>query len=100
MTAAARLTVDGEILALAGELRLAGAGREAIRDVRGDAAVLDLSGVRTCDSAGLALVVDWLRAARRRDLRLSIRGAPQQLVHLAQVSGLEDIISGEGKGAA
>ena len=71
--------MNGEVLVLTGELRLASVtgvlnpGREAIRDARGGAAVLDLSGVRTCDSAGLALVVDWLRAARRQIGRASCR---------------------------
>ena len=102
----ARLEVEGDVLRLAGDLGLTSVGgvledgRAAIAAAPGRAVVLDLSGVDKSDSAGLALVVDWLRAARRRDLALSIRGAPAQLALIARVSGLDELIGGEEASAA
>ncbi len=103
--AAAELGVDGARLTLAGvlDLHTVGAvlepGRRAIDGVVGERAVLDLAAVRRSDSAGLALVVDWLRAARRRGLDLAIEGAPPQLADIARVSGLDGLIGVEDDGA-
>jgi phospholipid transport system transporter-binding protein len=102
----ARLSVHGNRLQVVGVLDLRSvvglleAGRRAIDASSGSEAVLDLSGVRRSDSAGLALVVDWLRAARRRGLRLAIEGAPSQLMDIARVSGLEELMHGEPAVAA
>ncbi|MDA1106926.1 MAG: STAS domain-containing protein [Proteobacteria bacterium] len=54
--------------------------------------VLDLGGIERTDSAGLALLVEWLRQARhqRRDLRF--RNIPAQLLAIAKASGLENIL--------
>lgn len=54
--------------------------------------VLDLSGVERTDSAGLALLVEWLRQARRRQQNLHFRNIPAQLLAIAKASGLEDIL--------
>jgi len=103
---AARLEVEGGRLRLAGELALGTVaavlepGRRAIAAIDGERAVLDLSGVRKSDSAGLALVVDWLREARGRGLALSIEGTPSQLADIARVSGLEELMCVEVPGAA
>ncbi len=54
--------------------------------------VLDLRGVGRTDSAGLALLVEWLRQARRRRQDLRFRNIPAQLLAIAKASGLEDIL--------
>ena len=56
--------------------------------------VLDLSAVTKADSAGLALVVDWMRTAKQRDSDLQIVGASAQLTDIARVSGLADFLAG------
>jgi phospholipid transport system transporter-binding protein len=53
---------------------------------------LDLQGVSRSDSAGLALLVEWLRFARERDRKLSFRNLPEQLRDIARVSGLEELL--------
>ena len=94
MPPAAELRVDGARLSLSGELgfstvaQVLTEGRRAVDAQSGDVAVLDLDGVTKSDSAGLALVVDWLRAARARNLRLELRGIPQQMADIARLSGL------------
>ena len=99
--AAAQLGVDGARLTLAGVLDLHTVaavlepGRHAIAGVAGQSAVLDLAAVERSDSAGLALVVDWLRTARRRGLDLAIEGTPAQLADIARVSGLDELLGVE-----
>jgi phospholipid transport system transporter-binding protein len=98
--ASVSLEANGSELALVGELGFASVtqvlepGRRAIAGVAGVRAVLDLSRVTRTDSAGLALVVDWLRTARARGLQLELRAVPPQLAELAGISGLSDLISG------
>ncbi len=53
---------------------------------------LDLAGVRRADSAGLALLVEWLSQAKRLGRRLSFRHVPEQILRMARVGGLEDIL--------
>lgn len=54
--------------------------------------VCDLNGVGRSDSAGLALLVSWARAARRRGKVLQLRSVPAQLMSLIEVSGLEAVL--------
>ena len=53
---------------------------------------VDLSGVRRCDSAGLALMVEWLSHARRLKRSLRFQHVPAQILRMAEVSGLENIL--------
>ncbi len=54
--------------------------------------VIDLAQVERSDSAGLALLTEWLRQARRRGARLRFVGLPEQMRSLARVSGVLDIL--------
>lgn len=54
--------------------------------------VLDLSGVTRTDSAGLALMVEWLRLARGRDIRLRFADLPHQMREIARISDLLPIL--------
>ncbi|MBN8923039.1 MAG: hypothetical protein BGP10_02790 [Rhodanobacter sp. 68-29] len=59
----------------------------------GDRSTLDLAGVRSCDSAGLACVLAVLAAARVRGQVVSLRHVPDGLRTLAQVSGVEAFLA-------
>jgi phospholipid transport system transporter-binding protein len=102
----ARLSAQGDRLQVVGVLDLDSvvglleAGRRAIEALPDSGAVLDLSGVQRSDSSGLAVVVDWLRVARRRGLDLVVEGTPAQLLDIARLSGLEGLMSGEHAVAA
>ncbi|MGE0371222.1 MAG: lipid asymmetry maintenance protein MlaB [Gammaproteobacteria bacterium] len=62
---------------------------------------LDLGGVTRADSAGLALLIEWLRLARSRRASLEIVNMPAQLRAIARVSGLDGILpSGAAEGGA
>ena len=57
-----------------------------------DEVCFDLQAVTRSDSAGLALLVEWMQFARQRDRKLSFRNLPDQLRDIARISGLEDIL--------
>ena len=52
----------------------------------------DLAGVQRVDSAGLALLLEWLREAQRRNKEIRFQNIPEQLAAIARVSGLNDIL--------
>jgi len=54
--------------------------------------VVDLSGVTRIDSAGLALMVEWLRQARGSQCTLQFRNIPEQVLTLVRINGLQDVI--------
>lgn len=54
--------------------------------------ILDLDGVSRADSAGLALLVEWMRFARRSDKQISFMNVPEQLLHIAEASSIEEIL--------
>jgi len=57
-----------------------------------EACVIDLSKVTRAGSAGVSLLLGWLRFANNRDLPLSFSHLPEDLLGVAQVSGLQDIL--------
>lgn len=95
-----RLVVNENTLTLAGEISfytvntILVEGRKALGELSTGKAVLDLSAVTKTDSAGLALVVDWIRAAKQRGSELQIVGVSPQLADIARVSGLDDFLAG------
>ncbi len=54
---------------------------------------VDFSSVTTADSAALALLLDWLRAARTNGRQIRVCALPPSLSSLAQLYGIEDILS-------
>ena len=49
---------------------------------------IDLEAVTRGDSAGLALLVEWLRLAQERDITLQYHNLPSQLREIARISDL------------
>ena len=63
------------------------------RRVAGEGAIrVDLKGVTRADSAGLALLLAWLRDAERAGRSISFVNVPAQLQSIARVCGLEEIL--------
>ena len=58
----------------------------------GGNATVDLTGVRRCDSSGLALLIQWMREARSQSVEIRFTHLPDQLVHIAEASGLDEIL--------
>ncbi|MGA7799783.1 MAG: STAS domain-containing protein [Gammaproteobacteria bacterium] len=54
--------------------------------------VVDLRDVERADSAGLALLVEWMRTARRRQTAVRFVNMPAQMLAIARVSSLDQIL--------
>ena len=54
--------------------------------------VFDLKAVTRTDSAGLALLLEWMTMARARQLQIHFCNLPAQLWEIAKVSDLEELI--------
>jgi phospholipid transport system transporter-binding protein len=54
---------------------------------------VDLAGVTRSDSAGLALLVEWLRESELAGNTIRFVNVPAQLLSIARVCGLEEILS-------
>jgi phospholipid transport system transporter-binding protein len=61
----------------------------------GKAWSIDLSGVTAGDSAGLAVLVEWLSAARARGATLRYEAVPAQILAIARISDLEALLLGQ-----
>ena len=53
---------------------------------------VDLEGVGRADSAGLALLIEWVRSAHRAGKTLSFHGVPSQMSAIARTSDLEGVL--------
>jgi phospholipid transport system transporter-binding protein len=58
--------------------------------------VMELSEVGRVDSAGLALLIQWMRMARGQSVDILFRHVPQQLLAIARASDLETVLPLEG----
>jgi phospholipid transport system transporter-binding protein len=65
-------------------------GADAI--AKNQAAVIDLAGVTEGDSAALALLIEWLSIAQSAKHPLRYENLPSQLMQLAVLSEVEDLL--------
>lgn len=54
--------------------------------------VVDLSQVEAVDSAAVSMLLGWLRAARHSRHALRVTGLPEDLVSLARLYGVADLL--------
>lgn len=54
--------------------------------------VMELADVERVDSAGLALLIQWMRMAREQGVEILFRHVPEQLLAIAHASDLDHII--------
>jgi phospholipid transport system transporter-binding protein len=66
-------------------------GREWLNTSAAQNCCLDLSLVTYSSSAGIALLLGWLRVARKQNKNLRILPLPKNIVALAKVGGLSDL---------
>ncbi len=52
---------------------------------------VDLSGVSRADSAGLALLLEWMAEAAQRDASLVLKGMPDSLLAVAKLCQIESL---------
>lgn len=53
---------------------------------------VDLTEVTRSDSAGLALLVAWMREAQQAEKAISFRHLPAQMLAIANATGLDDFL--------
>lgn len=53
----------------------------------------DLSGVTGSNSAGVALMLEWIRYATEKHRAIDFRNIPSQLKSMIAISGIEQLIS-------
>jgi phospholipid transport system transporter-binding protein len=55
---------------------------------------LDLGGVPEGDSAGLALLIEWIRRARKQNQQLKFKNIPTQIAALGRISQVDELLTG------
>jgi phospholipid transport system transporter-binding protein len=92
-----RFAASAEGWVVSGALVLATAARayaDGVRLQQGHpAARLDLSGIDAIDSAGVAVLLAWVAAARQRGESLQVVGLPAAGAALARVGGVLELLS-------
>lgn len=53
---------------------------------------LELDGIERANSAGVALLLEWRREARRRGVELTLGHVPEAVLRVARLSGVEDLL--------
>lgn len=59
---------------------------------QGNEIQIDLQGVSRADSAGLALLVEWMRNAQALGKSIRFLNIPQQMLAIARVSSLDQVL--------
>jgi phospholipid transport system transporter-binding protein len=59
---------------------------------KGKPCTIDLSRVTEADSAGLAVLVEWLATARVRGAKIRYQCIPAQILAVARISDLESLL--------
>lgn len=54
--------------------------------------LVDFSGVEAVDSAAVGMLLGWLRAVRRNQRTLRVTGLPDDLLSLAHLYGVADLL--------
>jgi phospholipid transport system transporter-binding protein len=90
----------GDVLTVSGDIDMASAGAIAVRGrslLREGGSGVDLSALGEVDSAGLSVLLEWLREARSLGRALPVRGAPEQLLRLARLYQVSDLLPMEAR---
>lgn len=90
---------DGRF-AITGDLTFATIGRQAAKSLAflrvTQQVTVDLAQVNNADSAGLALMIEWLKFARSHQTQLLFLHIPKTLLNLASLGGLDATLFSDG----
>ena len=78
------------VLSFATVSQLTASGKQLIIDEVID--TIDLMAVEQSDSAGLALLIEWLRVARQQQQALRFINIPSHMQAFARVSGVDELL--------
>lgn len=92
---AGRVVVTGELtFATARDARQLGV--LVFESSRAERIVVDCAGVVRADSAGLAVLLDWLSWGRRRKKPVSLENLPASLLAIARISEVDGLLTAAG----
>ena len=90
-----RVTVTGELtFASARDARQIGV--LVLEGSRAERIAIDCGGVTRADSAGLAVLLDWLAWGRRKSRVVTLENLPAALVAIARISEVDGLLTGTG----
>jgi phospholipid transport system transporter-binding protein len=90
-----RIVVTGELtFATARDARQL--GTLVLESSRAERLVIDCAAVTRADSAGLAVLLDWLAWARRKSRVIEFQNLPQSLVAIARISEVDGLLTAAG----
>jgi phospholipid transport system transporter-binding protein len=69
-----------------------GTGRQSLAAASASSLEIDCAGISASDSAGLAVLIDWLAAARTEGRKLRYTKLPEGLKALSRLSELEELL--------
>jgi phospholipid transport system transporter-binding protein len=94
-SATGRVVVTGELtFATARNARLLGVA--VLEGSGAKSFVIDCKGVTRADSAGLAVLLDWLAWGRRKSRAVSFENLPASLVAIARISEVDGLLTATG----
>ena len=67
-------------------------GLNALRNASARELEVDCSGITHSDSAGLAVLLDWMSIMKREGRPLCFSGLPPALLAVARISGVEEML--------
>jgi phospholipid transport system transporter-binding protein len=86
---------EGTTLKLSGPVTLANVAQvleEGLQQIRDGARTIDLGEVTELDSSLLAMLLAWLREAKRRNAEVAFANLPQGLETIAQLYGVDGLL--------
>ncbi|MCW9025219.1 MAG: STAS domain-containing protein [Gammaproteobacteria bacterium] len=88
---------NGGTLQVSGELNLktvpdALSQFESLPVTSAESVLIDLGGVTRSDSAGVALLIEYIRQLRLADVPVTVSHLPAQMQEMAQLSGLDQLL--------
>jgi phospholipid transport system transporter-binding protein len=66
--------------------------QSGLQHLEGEDMLVDLAQVEAVDSAAVSMLLGWSRAARRNQHELRVTGLPEDLVSLAALYGVADML--------
>jgi phospholipid transport system transporter-binding protein len=90
-TAPGRFALRG-VLTFANGRRARSEGLHALRSASASDLEMDCAGITHSDSAGLAVMLDWMASMKREGRPLRFVNLPQGLLAVARISGVEEML--------
>jgi phospholipid transport system transporter-binding protein len=90
---------EGTTLKLSGPVTLANVAQvleEGLQQIRDGARTIDLGEVTELDSSLLAMLLAWVREAKRRNAEVAFANLPQGLETIAQLYGVDGLLPVSG----